>query len=666
MPGQQQISPAHFDLADDAGAVMREFGLEPEFSEQVQREVRAQPETLPSTAEEPVRDLRTWLWSSIDNPESRDLDQLEYAERAGDGTIRLYVAIADVASRVQRGSATDEHAGRNTVSVYTGVRVFPMLPERLSTDLTSLNPEQDRLAVVSELHVAPDGAVTYAAVFRAVVHNHAKLDYPSVGAWLQGQADLPGALAALAGLEEQVRTQDEAAQRLEKVRQRAGALNIETVEARPVMANGRVIDIALVETNRARELIENLMIAANVAMAQFLARADVPSIRRVVRQPKRWDRIVELAAEMNETLPGEPNSQALAAFLERQRAADPANYPDLSLSIVKLLGPGEYVLERADAPESSGHFGLAVAEYTHSTAPNRRYPDLIIQRLARATLEGSGTPYTEWELDAIATHCTQQEDAARKVERTMRKKAAAALLSDRIGDTFPAIVTGASAKGTYVRLLRPPVEGRVLRGAEGLDVGMTVRVRLLGVDVERGYIDFETDAAARTRKQERAGRKKAMAARLHERIGQEFDATVSGISSRGAWVRTADAFEGLVVRGSQDLKQGDTVRVRLIEADAVHGFIDFERITPDTQRKVERADRKKHSAATLQRRIGDRFVAEVAGITKKATWIRTEDGVEGRLVRGWRSLSVGDRVEVILLSTDTRRGYIDFARAGNH
>ena len=656
------MKPAPLDLAADAREVMREFGLEPEFPEQVEREMRDLSPALPASDDESVRDLRSWLWSSIDNPDSRDLDQLEYAERAADGTIRLYVAIADVASRVPRGSATDEHAGTNTVSVYTGVTIFPMLPERLSTDLTSLNPEQDRLAVVTELHVAPDGTVGHTAVFRALVRSAAKLDYPSVGAWLQGQSEMPRELAANSALEQQLRWQDEAAQRLHTVRERAGALNIETVEARPVMSNGRIIDIAVVETNRARDLIENLMIAANVAMARYLVAADVPSIRRVVRKPRRWDRIVEVAAEMGEALPAEPDSQALGGFLERQRNADPANFPDLSLTIVKLLGPGEYVLDRAGSQEPGGHFGLAVTEYTHSTAPNRRYPDLIIQRLARAALGGSAAPYTEWELDAIATHCTEQEDAARKVERTVRKKAAAVLMSDRVGDSFPAIVTGASVKGTYVRLLRPPVEGRVLRGAEGLDVGMTVRVRLLGVDVERGYIDFETEAASRTRKQERAKRKKAMAAQLHDRIGQEFDATVSGISSRGEWLRTRDGFEGLIVRGSQGLNLGDAVRVRLIAADAVHGFIDFERLAADSERKAERAERKQRAAVRLQRRIGDRFQATVTGSTRKATWIRTEDGVEGRLVRGWRGLSVGDAIDVILLATDASRGYLDFAR----
>ncbi|MGH7471553.1 MAG: RNB domain-containing ribonuclease [Longimicrobiales bacterium] len=564
------------DLVLAARVLMREHGLEPSFPEPVQREVRALTEALPLDPNEQVRDLRQWAWSSIDNPESRDLDQLEYAQLAHDGTIRLFIAIADVSSRVQRGSATDQHAGVNTVSVYTGVVVFPMLPERLSTDLTSLNPLEDRLALVTAFDVDPDGELANPNVFRALVRNQVKLDYPSVGAWLDGRAKPPEALAASTELTQQLTWQDDAAQRLEHVRRRAGALNIETLEARPVMANGRVIEIACVEPNRARELIENFMVSANVVMAGFLEAHGLPAIRRIVRTPKRWDRIVEIAAETGDTLPDQPDSRALSSFLERRRMADPANFPDLSLTIVKLLGPGEYVMERPNQDES-GHFGLALAEYTHSTAPNRRYPDLVVQRLARAALENAPAPYLEWELESIATHCTEQENAARKVERTMRKKAAALLLSDRVGESFPAIVTGASVKGTYVRLLRPPVEGRVMRGAEGLDVGMTVRVRLLGVDVQQGYIDFETSAASRERKLERSKRKKAMAARLTGRIGETFDAVVTGVTERGAWVRTSDDVEGLIVRGSDGLKVGAAVRVRLVSADAVHGFIDFAR-----------------------------------------------------------------------------------------
>jgi len=548
--------------------------------------------------------------------------------------------------------------------VYTGVVVFPMLPESLSADLTSLLPSRDRLAVVIELLVSRAGDIAGMQLRRAVVCNHAKLDYATAGAWLEGSGALPDALVERPALQEQLRLQQEAAERLERARELADALNLETVEARPVIANGRVIDIALVEPNRARTLVENFMVAANVAMAGYLLDHQMPAIRRVVRTPRRWDRIVELAAEIGERLPARPDSKALSAFLERRRHADPAHAADLTLSVVKLLGPGEYVLDRNSSSESDeGHFGLAVTEYTHSTAPNRRYPDLIIQRLARATLESVPSPYSDAELEDIARHCTLQEDAARRVERAMRKMAAAVLMSDRVGDSFPALVTGASDKGTYVRVLRPPVEGRVVRGGEGLDVGETVRVRLIGVDVERGYIDFETESAGRDRKRARARRKKAMAAKLAGRIGQQFQAVVTGASERGVWVRTSDGVEGRVVRGSNGLELGQSVWVKLLDADAVHGFIDFERIDPESGRKAERARRKQNEATRLQTRIGQRMQAAVSGVTRKATWVRTHDGIEGRLVRGWKGLTPGANIDVILLAVDARRGFIDFARA---
>ena len=481
--------PLAASLVRDAHELMRERGLEPVIPDPAEREVRSLP-ALPDTHGQQISDLRHLLWSSIDNPESRDLDQVEYAERLDDGDIRLLIGISNVAARVARDSAIDRHARTNTVTVYTGVAVFPMLPERLSTDLTSLNQAEDRLAVVIELHISPSGNVLRSNVFRAWLHNHSKLDYETVGAWLERDGGRVGELSRDTALEQQVRWQAEAAQRMEQRRSRAGALNFESVEARPVVRDGRVVDIALVQANRARELIENLMVAANIAMAAFLVEHNVPAIRRVVRTPKRWDRIVEIAAGLGDRLPAQPDSRALSEFLARRQQADPAGYLELSLTVMKLLGSGEYALDRPGDQDSEGHFGLAVAEYTHSTAPNRRYPDLIIQRLARAVLAGEPVPYSEQELDAIARHCTMQEDAARKVERTMRKKAAAVLLSDRIGQQFPAIVTGASDKGTYVRLLRPPVEGRVVRGMEGLDVGERTRVRLLSVNVARGHIDF--------------------------------------------------------------------------------------------------------------------------------------------------------------------------------
>ncbi|MEX2284269.1 MAG: RNB domain-containing ribonuclease [Gemmatimonadota bacterium] len=568
---------SRLDLAEAAHALMRQHGFLPDFPPDVEQEVQSLPDTLPQQASERIEDLRALPWSSIDNPESRDLDQVEYAERLPDGTIRLLIAIADVDALVPAGCFTDDHAGINTTSVYTGVIVFPMLPKRLSTDLTSLNESEDRLAVVTEFRVDSAGVVSGSVVYRALVRNHAKLDYATVGTWLDG-SELPADLAGRPELQQQVRWQDEAAQRLEVVRREAGALNIETIEARPVMQGGKIVDLAVVTTNRARDLIENFMVTANVAMAEFLADRRVPAIRRVVRVPRRWDRIVEIAAEMDETLPPEPSSKALSDFMARRKAIDPASFPDLSLTVVKLLGAGEYTLERRfDARRGAGHFGLAVAEYAHSTAPNRRYPDLINQRLAKAVLNGQPAPYTDQTLHAIAQRCSTQEDAARKVERSMRKKAAAVLMANRVGDSFPAIVTGASEKGTYVRLLRPPVEGRLIGNTRGLDVGVTVRVRLARVDIERGYIDFETDEASRDRKLERHKRKKAAAAKLQSRVGEVFPATVTGVTDKGIWVRTNDGVEGRVMRGFEGLTVGQSVKVQLIRADAVHGFIDFQR-----------------------------------------------------------------------------------------
>ena len=649
-------------ISEFATAQMLEHGFEPGFSDAIDREVNALNETALAKAGSKARDLRDLLWSSVDNVESRDLDQLEHAELLPDRTIRLRIAIADVEALVRRDSATDERAALNTTSVYTGPVVFPMLPERLSTDLTSLNEGVDRLAVVTELDVALDGSIARSDVYAAWVHNYAKLDYGSVGAWLEGDAAAPAAIQANPELEQQLRWQDEAAQRLQAVREKAGALNIERIEARPVVAKGKVIDIEVVPTNRAREMIENFMVAANVAMAGFLTRHKVPAIRRVVRKPRRWDRMVEIAHEMGEHLPTEPDSQALAAFMERRRSLDADNFADLSLTVVKLMGSGEYVLDRVGDSDDVGHFGLAVAEYTHSTAPNRRFPDLVTQRMAKAILASTRIPYSDDELDALARHCTEQEDAANKVERSVRKRAAAELMQDRIGETFPAIVTGASDKGTYVRLLRPAVEGRLIAGTEGVDVGVTLRVRLARVDVERGYIDFESEAGARERKLERQKRKKAAAARLTGRIGATFDAQVTGASERGVYVRTSDGIEGRVIRGSRGLQVGETVSVKLVGADAVHGFIDFERITADIAHKNDRVQRKRHLAAQIQNRVGESFQAEVTGVSTRATWVRTDSGIEGRVVRGAKGLAPGDRTRVQLLAVDTHKGYIDFSR----
>lgn len=639
---------------------MTENGFVPDFPPEVQREVEGLQHAPPPG----VRDLRALLWSSIDNRESRDLDQIEVAERLPYDQIRICVAVADVDQLVGIGSATDEHAGHGTTSVYAGPFVFPMLPERLSTDLTSLNPGQDRAAVVVELDVGPAGAVARHDVYRALVRSRAKLAYDEVGAWLDGGTDMPPSLRSVEGLEEQVRLQDEAAQRLRALRRRHGLLDLDTIEARPVVAGGKVIDLEVTTPDRARDIIENLMIASNVAMARFLKSRRVPSLRRVVRTPKRWDRIVELAAELGETLPPKADPRALAAFLARRKAADPAHHPDLSLAVVKLLGPGEYVLERRLARASDGHFGLAVAEYAHSTAPNRRYADLVTQRLVKAALDGMASRYTEETLTAIAARCTEREDAARKVERTVRKTVAAALMHDRIGDYFTAIVTGASPKGTYVRVLRPPIEGRVVRGPQGLDVGDTVRVKLIGADPEKGFVDFEGPASDVGRKIARSRQKKVAATRLARRIGRQFAAIVTAASPKATWVRLlTEAGEGRIVRGQRDLKVGQTIRVTLVSADTVHGFIDFEYAPGIDPRKSERTARKKGMAWRLRGQVGQPFAAVVTSATPRATYVRVDGSdIEGRIVRGGSGLAVGEKVRVVLLAADARRGYIDFAR----
>jgi VacB/RNase II family 3'-5' exoribonuclease len=478
------------DLREMARQAMIDEGFEPDFPPNVEREVRALNEAaILSGVEGEARDLRGLLWSSIDNEESRDLDQVEFLERLPDGGVRLFIGIADVDEFVPQGSAIDARAGHNTTSVYTGVETFPMLPERLSTDLTSLLEGVDRLALIIELIVDEEGQVRATDVYRALVHNHAKLVYETVGAWLESEDPAPPFISRVPGLEEQLRLQYEVTEKLRALRKQNGALNLETIEAKPVTVDGKVVDLSTTEHNRARDIIEGFMVAANGAMASFLESKHVPAIRRVVRTPLRWSRIVELAQTLDDELPQEPDSRSLADFLARRKTADPVHFPDLSLAVVKLLGPGEYVVQHPGA-SAEGHFGLAVHDYTHSTAPNRRYPDLITQRLLKAVIAGGPTPYTESELAAIAEHCNERESAARKVERLMRKTAAAVFLSHRIGEVFDAIVTGVSEKGTFVRLIRPPAEGRVMRGERGLDVGDRVRVRLTDTNPERGFIDF--------------------------------------------------------------------------------------------------------------------------------------------------------------------------------
>ena len=440
--------------------------------------------------EESTRDLRNLLWCSIDNDDSRDLDQLTVAEAMPDEAAKVLVAIADVDAVVKKRSALDDHARQNTTSVYTVAEMFPMLPEKLSTDLTSLNYESDRLAIVIEMVLAGDGSLLNSALYRATVRNRAKLAYNSVAGWLEGSGPMPPGIGTVSGLEETLRLQDRVAQKLKALRHLHGALDLETIEARPVFDGDELKDLKADNRNRAKDIIEDFMIAANGVTARYLASKQFPSLRRVVRTPKRWDRIIELAAERGSTLPKEPDAKALEQFLVSAKAADPLRFPDLSLSIVKLLGPGEYVVQ-LPGDSVAGHFGLAVKDYAHSTAPNRRYPDLITQRLLKTAVAGRFPPYENDELTSLAKHCTEQEDAAKKVERQVGKSAAALLLESRIGERFDAIVTGASAKGTWVRILDPPVEGRLVHGFEGIDVGHRVRVQLTHTDVEQGFIDFK-------------------------------------------------------------------------------------------------------------------------------------------------------------------------------
>jgi VacB/RNase II family 3'-5' exoribonuclease len=475
-------------LGDIARRAMLERGLLPEFSAEALKQTDAI--AAPAASGTGIRDLRDLLWASIDNDDSRDLDQLSVAEPLDGGAVKIWVAIADVDAIVQRGSPIDDHARMNTTSVYTVPRIFPMLPEKLSTDLTSLGEGQERVALVVEMTVSADGALTASDVYRALVRNQAKLAYNGVGAWLEGKGPAPARLAAVPGLDEQLRLQDRAAQALKAVRNARGALTLETIEARPVFDGEVLRDLRPDTKNRAQELIEDFMIAANGVTARYLAAKGVPSLRRVLRTPTKWSRIVELATQLGEALPAEPSAPALNAFLGRRRLADPARFADLSLSVIKLLGRGEYMLDLPGQP-IEGHFGLAVNEYAHSTAPNRRFPDLLTQRLLKSAMMGQPSAYSQEELGSLAAHCTMQEDNAAKVERQVGKSAAALLLATRVGQRFDAIVTGASDKGTWVRISSPTAEGKVIKGFQGLDVGDRCRVKLLRTDVEHGFIDFE-------------------------------------------------------------------------------------------------------------------------------------------------------------------------------
>ena len=468
----------HFDLVAIARDVALREGFVVEFPphDLVERPLDAHDAS--------IVDERSLPWSSIDNRESTDLDQIETSERRANDVIRVKLGIADVDAFVPRDCALDRHAGRNTTSLYAGIATFPMLPDELSSGATSLLPNADRLAVITQIDVAKDGQIVAAKVYRALTRNKAKLVYEDVGAWLENHGDAPRD----AVIAEQVKMQDEAAQRLRRRRIDHGALQFETVEARAVAKDGEVVDLKLTLKSRARELIEDLMIAANGATARWLEEHRFASIRRIVRKPKRWDRIVGLAATFGVTLPVEPDAPALAAFLNERRAKDPKRFAEVSLSVVKLMGPGEYAVADPDTPET--HFGLAVDDYAHSTAPNRRYGDLVTQRLLKSCARGDRPPYSAAELLPIAERCSEREDHARKFERTMRKVGAALFLSTRIGTEYDAIVTGVNAKGTFVRTIDPPAEGRVVQNEEGLDVGDRTRVRLVATEPTRGFIDF--------------------------------------------------------------------------------------------------------------------------------------------------------------------------------
>jgi VacB/RNase II family 3'-5' exoribonuclease len=481
----------HYTLLQGiARRAMFERGLLPDFSPASLAELDQIQKPAMATNDETVFDLRELLWASIDNDDSRDLDQLTVAEALPDDTVKILVTVADVDSLVKYGSAIDEHARHNTTSVYTAAEIFPMLPEKLSTELTSLNSNEDRLAIAIEMVIGADGSLHDSDIYHAWVRNHAKLAYNSLAAWLEGNGDIPAAVAAVNGLEMNLRLQDKVTQKMKNLRHIHGALSLETIEAKPVFDGDQIRALEIEEKNRAKEIIEDLMIAVNGVTARYLSGRKFPSIRRVVRTPKRWERIVEIANEHGSKLPGKPDSKALEEFLIKEKAADPLRFPDLSLAVIKLLGNGEYI---AELPEGNalGHFGLAVKDYAHSTAPNRRYPDLLTQRLLKAALANQPVPYSLDELELLAAHCTVAEDAVNKVERQVEKSAAALLLESRIGEQFDSIVTGASERGTWVRLLSLPVEGKLVQGLNGIDVGDRMRVQLIDTNVEQGYIDFK-------------------------------------------------------------------------------------------------------------------------------------------------------------------------------
>ena len=481
--------PSHVDLQATAKQVMEQRGFEPDFPPQVTQQVaqlKAHPPNLRAGGD--IRDLRNLLWSSIDNDTSRDLDQVEVVDRLANGDVKVMIGIADVDAFVAKQTPIDQHAARETTTIYAGVRNFPMLPEELSTGMTSLLENQDCLSVVIEFVVdASTGSLKSPDLYRALIRNKAQLQYNSVGAWLEGSSETPPKVSASNDLQAQLKLQDEIAQKLKQQRVQNGALSLQTDEFHPLILNDQVVDVVKQQKNRATELIEDFMVAANGVVARKLE--NVSSLRRIVRTPERWDRIVQLAATKGEKLPAQPDSKALNDFLLRRKAADPAHFAAVSLAVIKLIGPGEYVLERA-GEQAAGHFGLAVQDYTHSTAPNRRFVDVVTQRLIKAMLTRTQNPYSDDELTAIAANCTQKENAAKKVERDMTKRLAAVAMQKRIGEEFDAIVSGVTEHGTFVRVFQPPIEGLLAQGQQGLDVGDKLRVRLINTDVQKGYIDF--------------------------------------------------------------------------------------------------------------------------------------------------------------------------------
>ena len=479
----------HFDLSAAARQEMIDNGFDPDFPRGTQEQLNAIKAKPAPSLSDGVRDLRNLLWSSIDNDTSRDLDQAEVAERVKDG-IRVMVAVADVDSAVAKGTPIDHHASDQTATVYTGVRNFPMLPDELSTDLTSLNQDADRRAMVVEYVVAADGSITAPSIYRAIVRNHAQLAYNATGAWLEGKGDAPPKIAASIDLQAQLKLQSEAAITLCQARQRHGALDFDRVETEVVPGPDHTVqELRERHRNLATRLIEDFMIGANECMARTLTAAGFSSIRRIVRTPERWQRIVELAGRYKQKLPGDPESAALNEFLVHMRDADPVHYDDIALAVIKLMGPGEYVMVHP-GHNDPGHFALAVQDYTHSTAPNRRFADLVTQRLIKSVIDKQPTPYSDGDLNAIATNCTEKEGAARKVERRMEKRIAAVALANRVGQTFSGVITGVTPKGTFVRIFQPPAEGLLARGEEGVDVGDQVKVKLLSTDPRRGFLDF--------------------------------------------------------------------------------------------------------------------------------------------------------------------------------